>query len=106
MAFVDVDWNAESEQSARVSIYKQTLYMNSPQRQVYFDDLRTIDSASEMGGMNGNLLHGKEVSDIHGAANKIRQKRGKETIEFPSRPLMDSVATFFKIPFLLLIDKR
>jgi hypothetical protein len=106
IAFVDIDWDAESEQSVKASVYKQTLYMNRPQLQVYFDDLSTIDSANMMGGMNGKRLHGKEAGDIHDLANEIRQQRGKELIEFPSKPFSATIADFFAIPLRLLMDRN
>jgi hypothetical protein len=106
IAFVDTDWDAESEQSVKASMYKQTLYMNRPQLQVYFDDLGTIDSAGMMGGMNGKLLHGKEVGDIHDLANEIRQQRGKELIEFPSKPFKNAISDFFVIPFRLYMNRN
>jgi hypothetical protein len=106
IAFVDIDWDAESEQSVKASMYKQTLYMNRAQLQVYFDDLSTIDSAGLMGGMNGKRLHGKEVSDIHDLANEIRQQRATELIEFPSKPFKNAVSDFFVIPFHLFMNRN
>lgn len=106
MAFIDFDWDAENDQTAKSSLYKQTLYMNNAQRRVYFQDLETIESAGMMGGGNGRLIHGKEVSDIHDKANDMRQKIGKDNIEFPSKPFGDAASSFFKIPFFLLISKN
>ncbi|MGI4716884.1 MAG: hypothetical protein ACRYGO_02280 [Janthinobacterium lividum] len=105
MAFVDVDWDAESEQSAKASIYKQTLYMSRSQLQVYFDDLSTIDSAGMMGGARARLLDGKEVDDIHELANEIRLRKGKAALEFPSKELFKSLSDFVVIPFRLLMDR-
>lgn len=105
MAFVDVDWDAENEATAKASVYKQTLYMSRAQLQVYFDDLSVIDSANMMGGMNGRRLHGQEVDDIHDLANEIRQRYGKELVEFPSKPLTAALADFVVIPFRLLITR-
>lgn len=106
VAFFDVDWDAESEQSVKASMYKQTLYMNRPQLKAYFDDLSMIDSANMMGGMNGRRLHGKEVSDIHELANEIRRQRGKESVEFPSKPFGASITDFFVIPLRLLMERN
>ncbi|AYM75890.1 hypothetical protein D9M09_08850 [Janthinobacterium agaricidamnosum] len=105
LAFVDFDWDAENEQAAKSSIYKQTLYMNNVQRQAYIDDLETIHSAGMMGGVNGRRLHGNEASDIHDLANQIRQKTGRNIVEFPSKPFGEAISSFFKIPFILLINK-
>ena len=106
LAFVDVDWDAKSELAVRDSIHKQTLYMSRPQLKVYFNDLDTIESASMMGGIKGNYLDGKEVSAIHDLANKIRVKRGGEAIEYPSKPFIDSVYSFFVIPFRVWFFKE
>lgn len=105
MAFIDFDWNAENEYAVKSSMQKQMLYMNLDQKKVYFNDLDAIDSAGMMGGMNGKLLHGKEVSDIHKLANKIRQKRGKEIINFPSKSFGEAVSDFFKIPLAILMSR-
>lgn len=99
------DWDAESEQSAKASIYKQSLYMNPAQLQVYLDDLSVIDAAGMMGGMNGKLLHGKESHDIHELVNKLRLRAREGAIEFPAKPVMASVADFFRVPLRLLINE-
>ncbi|MEV4781359.1 hypothetical protein [Burkholderia sp. LMU1-1-1.1] len=105
MAFIDFDWNAENEYTVKDSIQKQILYMNLDQKKAYFVDLDAIDSAGMMGGMNGKLLHGKEVNDIHELANKIRQKRGKEIVDFPSKSFSEAVSDFFKIPLAILMSR-
>ncbi|MGK5049797.1 hypothetical protein ACQ4WP_28490 [Janthinobacterium sp. GB4P2] len=105
LAFVDVDWDAKSELTVKDSMYKQTLYMSRPQLKVYFNDLDTIDSASMMGGVKGNFLDGKEVSDIHELANRIRSKKGQEAIDYPSKPFIDSVRSFFVIPFQVWMSR-
>jgi hypothetical protein len=105
MAFIDFDWNAENEYTVKASMQKQLLYMNLDQKKAYFVDLDAIDSAGMMGGMNGKLLHGKEVSDIHELANKIRQKRGKEIVDFPSKSFSEAVSDFFKIPLAVLMSR-
>lgn len=105
MAFIDIDWDAEDEYTVKASIQKQMLYMNLDQKKAYFSDLDAIDSAGMMGGMNGKLLHGKEVSDIHELANEIRQKRGKEAIESPSKSFGEAVSDFFKIPLAVLMSR-
>lgn len=106
MAFVDIDWDAESEAAVKASIYKQTLYMNRQQKQVYFDDLGTIDSAGMMGGMNGRRLHGQEASDIHELANDIRRQYGKELVAFPSKPFTEAMTDFVVIPARLYLDRN
>jgi hypothetical protein len=105
MAFIDFDWNAEDQYTVKASMQKQMLYMNLDQKRVYFGDLDTIDAAGMMGGMNGKLLHGKEVSDIHELANNIRLKRGKEVIEFPSKSVRAAVSDFFMIPFAVFMSR-
>jgi hypothetical protein len=81
------------------------LYMNLDQKKVYFSDLDAIDSAGLMGGGNGKLLHGKDVSDIHELANKIREKRGRQIVEFPSKSFGEAVSDFFKIPLVVLMSR-
>ena len=106
IAFVDVDWDAESERSAKASMAKQALYMSKDQLEVYFDDLSTIDAAGMMGGMSGRRLDGKEVDDIHDLANEIRQQRGIGPVEFPSKSFTTAARDFFVIPFVLLTNRN
>jgi len=80
MAFVDVDWDAESEQSAKASIYKQTLYMSRSQLQVYFDDLSTIDSAGMMGGQEADCLTAKKPTIFTSWLTRFACKREKRRL--------------------------
>lgn len=87
-------------------MYKQTIYMNQPQLKAYLEDLSIIDSANMMGGMNGKLLHGKEVADIHDLANKIRERSGAAPVDFPSKSFTAAIIDFFAIPFHILVDRK
>ncbi|WP_088159199.1 hypothetical protein [Achromobacter xylosoxidans] len=102
IAFVDIDFDSETEATALNSMRKQTLYMNAPQLQVYLGDLDVIQSAGRMGGSRARLLHGMESDDIHALANEIRQKSGRPTVDFPSKSIIESMTKFFVVPFAIL----
>lgn len=102
IAFVDIDFDAESEASARASMHKQTMYMNQAQIRAYIADLDVIDAAGRMGGARGRALHGMEAHDIHDLANDIRVQSGRTAQDFPSKSVAEGVTKFFTVPFSLL----
>ena len=101
-SFIDIDFDAETEHTAYVSLAKQTLYMNKEQIAVYMNDFQFLDSIGKAGGARSRLLHGKEAHEIHDLANENRVALGLAEISFPSKSISEYQISFFWIPIVII----
>lgn len=100
LSFYDFDFTEETylPGAAWHSMKWQTLYMSKEQMGVYFSDLGVI-GAERLG------VEGLDKDDIHDIANNLRQRSGKEVLDYPWQgPISFSYITYVRPLILLALD--
>lgn len=100
LSFYDFDFSEETylPGAAWHSMTWQTLYMSEDQMKVYFSDLGVI-GAERLG------VEGLDKDDIHDMANNLRQRSGKETVDYPWQgPISFTYITYIRPLILLALD--